>query len=592
MGGPVPSEPSRDPPTVSEWRASLTHVLLLLCGAVAAAMAVTAGVTLRGGPGRALVQSVAVLTTLASVLEYRRPRLPARARSWLVVSVMFAASVTGLVAVGFLAGPAISCAATVVTAGLLLGRRALIGVLAAAAVSTALAAWAAVRGVVPLAGADDLAPHNGLAWARTMGVALALLGLIGLGIVRLVERLELAIAREREFAEQRTEAERRRAAAEQTALEAQRLEAVGRLAAGVAHDFNNSLLVVRMWAELLGSTKVGDDQRGEALAAIGEAVDDASALARQLLVLSRRDAPRPAALSLDAVIDGYQKTLARVLPSDIQLVTECNEPATVLADEVQLHQVLLNLALNARDAMPNGGRLTLRSKVVELEREQQLSHGTPAAGRWAVLEVEDQGHGMDEATRRRAFEAFFTTKESGKGTGLGLATVLAIADQSGGHLDLWSEPGRGTRVAVWLEEIGIGPREAGDVAQRLEGVSVLVAEDSPAGLAALCRTLEGAGCRVLRAKNGTEALALCQNAAQRIDVLCADAAVPGLPLATLFEAFTAQRPDTAILVCSGSVEADLAQRGIREGVYELLPKPLRPRDLLERLRAIISKRAG
>lgn len=592
MGASGPSAPGREPATVSEWRASLTGALLLACGLVAAAMTVAVSVTLRAGPGRGLVQAVSVLAAAASLIEHQRPRLSAPARAWLVVSVMFGASVTGLVAVGFLAGPAIAWAATVVTAGLLLGRRALARVLSAAALSVVLTGWAASRHLVPLVSESDLAPDSPQAWARTMGLALALLGVIGVGIVRLVERLELAIERERELAERHAEAENRRAATELAALEAQRLEAVGRLAAGVAHDFNNSLLVVRMWSELLGSDKTSDAQRAEALVAIDGAVEDASALARQLLVLSRRDAPRPTALSLDAVIDGYQKTLARTLPRDVQLVTECNEPATVMADEVQLHQVLLNLVLNARDAMPTGGRLTLRSKVVVLEGERRLSHGTAAAKRWAVLEVEDQGHGMDEATRRRAFESFFTTKESGKGTGLGLATVLAIADQSGGHVDLWSEPGRGTRVAVWLEEVGLGPDAARDGIERLDGMSVLIAEDSAAALAAMRRTLEGAGCRVLPAKTGTEAMALCRNEQERIDVVCLDAVMRGAPIATLFEAFSAQRPDTAIVVCSGHAEGELAQRGIPGGRYELLAKPFRPRDLLQTMRDVISRRAS
>ena len=403
------------------------------------------------------------------------------------------------------------------------------------------------------------------------------------------DRLQrLAPAVERAIEDAAVRRERRRL--EQQLLASQRLEAVGRLAGGVAHDFNNVLTAVLGSTELLILDTPPGVANREELEIIREAATRAQDLIRQLLAFSSRQALKPVVLDLNHLVKSVGKMLRRLIGENIQLVTEpAAELDSLCADPGQLEQVLVNLAVNARDAMPQGGRLTIATSNL------QVAEGAVVAvppGHYVVLRVTDTGTGMDAATMERAFEPFFTTKPKGKGTGLGLATVYGIVRQSGGHVEVESAPGSGTTFRVYLPRVveAADQRVEGAVAAPARGAeTVLVVEDDAHVRLLARKVLEQAGYRVLVAAGGKEALAAAEAHEGPIDLLMTDVVMPEMSGRTLTRRLTQRHPGIKVLYMSGYSDEDIAQHGVFEGGIPFIKKPFTPSLLTQKLREILDQ---
>jgi two-component system cell cycle sensor histidine kinase/response regulator CckA len=376
---------------------------------------------------------------------------------------------------------------------------------------------------------------------------------------------------------------------EEQLLQAQKMESVGRLAGGIAHDFNNILTAISGYAYLALDRPGLEPAVREDLEQIRTAAGRAVELTSQLLAFSRRQVMQPVALDLGDALREISPMLRRLLGEDIRLVTSVGPNlGHVLADPGQLTQVIVNLAVNARDAMPTGGGLTLEAANVDLDAEYAQGHAEVVPGPFVVLSVTDSGAGMDEATRARIFEPFFTTKAQGKGTGLGLATVYGIVRQSGGHIWVYSEPDRGTVFKVYLPrvEAATGARLTPAVRPRnTEGTeTILVVEDDEGVRAFVQAVLEGRGYRVLRAANADEALTQAAHDGP-IELLLTDVVMPGVSGADLAARVRAIAPAVKVLFVSGYTENTIVHHGVLDADVSFLAKPFSPDALAERVRA-------
>jgi len=373
---------------------------------------------------------------------------------------------------------------------------------------------------------------------------------------------------------------------EEQLREAQKMDAIGQLAGGIAHDFNNLLTAIRGYAELV-LARLGDEDplRGD-VDEIAIAADRASSLTRQLLAFGRRQVLQPAVLDPNAVVVDMERMLRRLIGEHIELVTAL-EPALgcVRADRGQIEQVILNLAVNARDAMHEGGRLTIATSSLELDAAGAQRHPDLAPGRYVVLSASDTGAGIDARTKERVFEPFFTTKEPGKGTGLGLATVYGIVRQSGGQIELESEPGRGATFTVYLPhagdgaplpEIGVEPVPASTAGRGI----VLLVEDDGQVRRLTHRLLEQEGYTVVAAPNAAGALALSSRG-EPIDLVLTDVVMPGMNGPELVELLRRERPGVGVLYMSGYADDQVIGRRELEADALLLEKPF-TRELLGR----------
>jgi two-component system, cell cycle sensor histidine kinase and response regulator CckA len=340
---------------------------------------------------------------------------------------------------------------------------------------------------------------------------------------------------------------------------------------------------------------VPGDPRGEDLEQIRQAAVGATALTRQLLAFSRQQVIEPRLLTLEQVVTGAGKLLTRLIGEDVELVIRLtDQPATVRIDPGQLEQVIMNLAVNARDAMPTGGKLTIETHALELD--ETYAHGplpvTP--GRFAMLAVSDTGVGMDEATRARIFEPFFTTKELGRGTGLGLSTVEGIVKQSGGFIQVDSEPGVGTSFKIYLPSVDEPAGELPIVAssgRRTGTETVLLVEDSPAVSGAARNILNRCGYVVLEAPNAEAALALAATRQGPIHLLLTDVVMPGMSGRELGDRFTAIRPETKVLFMSGYTNDAVLRRGVLASGIAFLQKPFSPDALATKVRGVLDSGA-
>jgi PAS domain S-box-containing protein len=369
--------------------------------------------------------------------------------------------------------------------------------------------------------------------------------------------------------------------------QSQKMEAVGRLAGGVAHDFNNLLTAISGYAEIL-MRRLGE---GHALRpkaeAITAAVERAAGLTGQLLAFSRRQVVAPRLLDLNAVVAGFESMLQRVIGEDIRLVTILGPGLlTIKADPGQVEQVLMNLVVNARDAMPQGGTLTIETAL-------SAAGGADAAepGPRAVLTIRDTGLGMDAETQSHMFEPFFSTKGSGKGTGLGLSTVYGIVQQSRGEITVETAPGKGSTFRVSLpvaEGVPLGPEGLPSLAPPLAGTeTILLVEDEDAVRELTREVLDAGGYVVLEARNGPEALELAQAHRGAIDLLLADVIMPRMSGRELAERLRTLRPGTKVLFVSGYTDDAVLRHGVLQDEVPFLQKPFAPRDLEQKVREVL-----
>ncbi len=391
---------------------------------------------------------------------------------------------------------------------------------------------------------------------------------------------------------QRKRAEEALRQKEEQLRQSQKMEAVGRLAGGIAHDFNNLLTVITGYSELVLQRLDEQDPLHRDVEGILKAGERASSLTSQLLAFSRRQVLQPQVLDLNAVVRDMEKMLRRLIGEDIALVTVVDPGLTrIKADRSQIEQVIMNLAVNARDAMPDGGKLTIETTDMYLDREYAQQHAAVTPGHYVMLAVTDSGCGMDDETRKRIFEPFFTTKKVGEGTGLGLSTVYGIVKQSGGNIWVYSEPGQGTTFKVYLPRVTgeVEPEEAKAGPEKsLQGTeTVLLVEDEEVVRELARRILTLYGYRVLEAANGGEALLICENRKEPIHFLLTDVVMPGMSGRELHERLAQLRPGMKSLYMSGYPDTAILHRRALEPGMAFIQKPFSPEALARKVRAVL-----
>jgi two-component system, cell cycle sensor histidine kinase and response regulator CckA len=386
-----------------------------------------------------------------------------------------------------------------------------------------------------------------------------------------------------------------RRALEEQLRHAQKMEAIGRLAGGVAHDFNNLLMVIIGYTELLRENLPKDgDQRGYA-DAVWNAGKKATLLTSQLLAFSRKQVISPRVLDLNAVLQEVDRMLPRLIGEDVQLsIVQGANLATVKADPGQMEQVIMNLCVNARDAMPRGGKLRIETDTVSIDSDTARRIGASSPGTFVMLSVTDNGAGMDAQTQSRIFEPFFTTKEKGKGTGLGLATVYGIVKQSGGYITVESELGRGSRFDVYLPAIERSadsktPIVATELPSR-GSETVLLVEDEDAVRSLVREVLRARGYRVLEAQKSAEALEICNTHPGPIDLLVTDVVLPQISGRALAQQLNPARPEMKVLYISGYTDDKMLQHGIPGAAF--LQKPFSSDVLARTVRNMLDSKNG
>jgi signal transduction histidine kinase len=414
---------------------------------------------------------------------------------------------------------------------------------------------------------------------------------------RRLESLSESHAHKRSVAEkERTDALEALHNTEKQLVQSQKLEAVGRLAGGISHDFNNLLTVILGYSDIMKRNLPERDPLRRNLEEIIKASERAASLTRQLLAFSRKQVMQPKVFDLDTVVRDLEKMLRRMIGEDIELrVTAESELANIKADPVQLEQVIMNLVINARDAMPKGGKLSIETANVYLDESYSRDHVSVVPGDYVMVAISDTGCGMNEETRQRIFEPFFTTKEQGKGTGLGLSMVYGIVKQSGGNIWVYSEEGRGTTFKIYFPSVTAEAEEYKRAANGVEmpggSETILLVEDAELVRTLARQVLETAGYRVFEAANADAAIRLCDSInGDRIDLLLTDVVMPGMSGNDMSRILLAKHPDMPVLYMSGYTDDAIVQHGVLEPGINFLQKPFTPAALTLKVREVLDTR--
>ena len=378
---------------------------------------------------------------------------------------------------------------------------------------------------------------------------------------------------------------------EEQLRQSQKMEAIGTLAGGIAHDFNNILTVITSYSSMLLAAREEDDPDRGDLEEIATAAKRATGLTRQLLTFTRRAIVRPQSVDLREIVGGMESMLRRLLKSNIDFATKLDaDSCCVIADRSQIEQIVMNLVVNASDAMPNGGSLVIETTRADLDESYAAMHSDVRAGEFIMLAISDTGIGMDAATQSKVFEPFFTTKEPGRGTGLGLATVYGIVKQMGGFVWVYSEPGHGATFKVYL------PRDAGPAAPAEASTTatlgarrgtVLLVEDDDAVRLAVRRMLEKLGFRILEAKDGAEGVEVSRDYAGHIDVLVTDLMMPKMDGKTLASTLAVSRPEMRVVFTSGYTDDAVVRRGLVDSSHAFVQKPFTGEQLVNTISGLM-----
>jgi two-component system cell cycle sensor histidine kinase/response regulator CckA len=383
---------------------------------------------------------------------------------------------------------------------------------------------------------------------------------------------------------------------EEQLRQAQKMEAVGQLAGGIAHEFNNYLAIIMGYTELLEHETMGNESLRPSLSEIKDASQKVASLTRQLLAFSRKQVIEPREVDLNSTVWETHKLLRRLIPVTIDLIPKLQDDVgKVKADPAQVQQILINLVLNARDSMPDGGKIFIETEEIELDPEYASRQLDVQAGRYVMLSVADTGVGMDRDTLSHIFEPFFTTKEEGKGTGLGLSTTYGIVKQSGGHLTVASVPGKGSTFRIYLPKLS----DCGAISQPSKAQSnqprrptVLVVEDEGALRKLMTKVLERAGFQVVEAKDGEQAVEICKSWAEPPDIVVSDLAMPRLNGLQLKEIVAGLHPELKFLLISGYAEDVVDDPTILRTDTNFLEKPFLPDELILKVREILQGKNG
>jgi signal transduction histidine kinase/FixJ family two-component response regulator len=377
--------------------------------------------------------------------------------------------------------------------------------------------------------------------------------------------------------------------------QAQKMEAVGHLAGGIAHEFNNYLGIIMGYSDLMAEEEIENESLRLGLAEIKSATQKAASLTRQLLAFSRKQLIEPAVLDLNASVWEAHKLLRRLIPANIDVIPVLHpDLGKVKADPAQIQQILINLVVNARDAMPQGGKISIETAGVVLDEEFASRYFAVTPGDYIMVSVGDNGEGIDPEILPHIFEPFFTTKKADKGTGLGLSTTYGIVKQSGGHITVASVRGRGSTFRIYFPKFAEADGSTGVHAKPAStGIaSILLVEDESALRKLMKMMLERQGYRVLEAKDGEEALSVCRESVARIDLVVTDFAMPRMTGLQLKEKIVALWPSTKFLLISGYAEgvADSPEQTAEAG--DFLEKPFLPDDLARKVREILGRTGG
>ena len=503
------------------------------------------------------------------------PRLSYLVRATGMVAACFVAAGSAVILQGLAAAPVLLLGFAVLIGALFLGRSGMLASLLVAGATVAIVGRPeAATTFSPWASAID--------FVCVAGVLTVLVQFVVSRLERSLEHTSQTLERLRAEQALRERAQGELTRAQATLQQTQKLDAIGRLAGGVAHDFNNTLQVVLGWTELLRS-EAQSQVMLDGIEHIHDAAERSRGLTRQLLAFSRPEMRAPSRVNLEEFLPSLVKSYRRLLPDDISITAHSDPDAAILMDEGHLSQVLLNIVLNARDAMPTGGTVALIARIAPLAELPPAAAGFDTDA--VEIDVTDTGTGMDEATKSRVFEPFFTTKGK-RGTGLGLSTAYGVVQQANGVIEIESEPGSGTSVRLFFPRASQSDAQASPGLRRTSTSSaqaVLLAEDDRDVRATLARALRQAGHHVVEVGDVETGRVVVRERGAEFGVLVTDGIMPGGSTRQLIDDYLMARPDGRVVVCSGYIDDELSKRALEAQNFEFVPKPFSPSELVARL---------
>ena len=579
---PLRPEPDTDASsagqTSNDWRDRMSLRFARLLALFYAIIAVALTMTMRGHRARVALVATALCCVVPVAIPALTGRPKGRAGAWLVVIPGILASLVGYATVGFLSGPAVVLAIVVMVSGLLLGKRAMIAISLATGAVLFLIAWAMIHSVLPVPIAPDVSMTQAMPWVRTTFLVYLSIFLLGTMLIEIVSRMERSVEQANKEVLLREQAERAKAEAEIVALETKQLETIGRLAAGVAHDFNNNLTAIIGCAELLKAEVSSNAEASELADGILKSSHRAAELTHQLLAYSRKAKMVLTGVDVHQSITNAVTLLRRSIDPRVQIVVDLSaEHSVVLADSALLNNALLNVLVNAGDAMPEGGQLTIATTTYMIGAASAESGIGLAAGCYVMIEVIDTGHGIDPEILPHIFDPFFTTKPIGKGTGLGLAAVYGTVKGHRGSIEVTSELGSGTAFRILLpcdNHRAVSGRPESEQLVRGSG-EVLLIDDDLLVRSAAASTLRDLGYRVTIATDGVHALQILGSSPQGFDIAILDLRMPKMNGEATYDEIRRVSPNLPVLIWSGFGTEREVTAVLRKGAAGFIQKPYR-----------------